>query len=74
MLQVRVLIANSRMTDGPGLLGRRVRAQVISDYRTAKALLPDMGRSSQGGVWHNLVQEVEKVLPMWLPFPDLGMT
>ena len=35
--------------------------QVISDYRTAKALLPDMGQSSQGGVWHNLVEEVEKV-------------
>ena len=39
----------------------RNAAQVISDYRTVKALLPEMGQSAQGGVWYNLVQEVEKV-------------
>ncbi|MCJ1468181.1 hypothetical protein MMC07_006809 [Pseudocyphellaria aurata] len=35
-------------------------AQVISDYRTAKALMPDMNQTAGGGVWQNLVQEVEK--------------
>lgn len=35
--------------------------QVISDYRTAMALLRNMGAATQGGVWHNLIQEIEKV-------------
>ncbi len=48
----------SRQRHAPSVL--RARAQVISEYRKARALMADVAAQTKEGVWHNLFLEVEK--------------
>ena len=41
-----------------------VAAQVISEYRKARALMADVAAQAKEGVWHNLFLEVEKVVAL----------